>query len=134
MPGGAVVAWRRQQARSTSWSVPTLGTLIGWTRGRRAPWTRQSVKRARRIDNSVSADPQVTDYTGHLRYFSPGQREAVRAAFLMPAGSAVVINLPTGAGEDAGVSTPSSCLGIGRRASGRGCANRGPRKRSGAAL
>lgn len=61
----------------------------------------------RRPSRAVPADPRVTEYTGHLHYFSPGQREAVRAAFLMPAGSTLVVNLPTGAGKTLAFQLPA---------------------------
>lgn len=54
---------------------------------------------SRRADRSVPSDPMVAALTGHARYSSPGQREGVRAAFLAPSGSTVVVNLPTGAGK-----------------------------------
>lgn len=45
------------------------------------------------------ADPFIRDATGYEMYSSPGQREAVRAAFLMPEGDTLIINLPTGSGK-----------------------------------
>lgn len=45
------------------------------------------------------ADPFVRDATGFESYSSPGQREAVRAAFLVPEGDTLVVNLPTGSGK-----------------------------------
>lgn len=45
------------------------------------------------------ADPFVRDATGFENYSSPGQREAIRGAFLMPEGDTLVVNLPTGSGK-----------------------------------
>lgn len=45
------------------------------------------------------ADPFIQDATGFVNYSSPGQREAVRAAFLMPEGETLLVNLPTGSGK-----------------------------------
>lgn len=45
------------------------------------------------------ADPFVEDATGFARYSSPGQREAVRAAFLLRPGHTLIVNLPTGSGK-----------------------------------
>ncbi len=61
----------------------------------------------RRRLRRVPADPLVTEFTGHREYFSPGQSEAVRAAFLMPPGSTVVVNLPTGAGKTLAFQLPA---------------------------
>jgi superfamily II DNA/RNA helicase len=47
----------------------------------------------------VPIDPVLSPFTLHDQYSSAGQRAAVRAAFLMPPGSTLVVNLPTGAGK-----------------------------------
>ncbi|GFO65882.1 hypothetical protein GMPD_38010 [Geomonas paludis] len=47
----------------------------------------------------VPIDPCVKEATGFESYSSEGQREAVRAAFFAPAGSTLVVNLPTGSGK-----------------------------------
>lgn len=52
-----------------------------------------------RRENRCPADPFVRDATGFDNYSSPGQREAVRAAFLIPEGETLVVNLPTGSGK-----------------------------------
>jgi ATP-dependent DNA helicase RecQ len=52
-----------------------------------------------RPDCSCPADPFVADATGYPNYSCPGQREAVRAAFLMKPGHTLVVNLPTGSGK-----------------------------------
>jgi len=44
-------------------------------------------------------DPFIRDATGFASYSSPGQREAVRAAFLIPEGDTLMVNLPTGSGK-----------------------------------
>lgn len=53
----------------------------------------------RRPDRSVAADPNLLLHTGYKTYSSPGQRAAVRAAFLTPPSSTLLVNLPTGAGK-----------------------------------
>lgn len=58
----------------------------------------------RRHDASVPADPafsELLDPEGrhYRRYGSPGQRDAVRAAFLLPPGATLLVDLPTGAGK-----------------------------------
>lgn len=52
-----------------------------------------------RQQSQCEADPFVQNATGFATYSSPGQREAVRAAFLMPEGDTLIVNLPTGSGK-----------------------------------
>lgn len=52
-----------------------------------------------REDVSCPIDPFIADATGYEGYSSPGQREAIRAAFLIPAGDTLIVNLPTGSGK-----------------------------------
>ena len=52
-----------------------------------------------RMRKPCPADPFVRDATGFDNYSSPGQREAVRAAFLVPEGDTLIVNLPTGSGK-----------------------------------
>ncbi|HMI82571.1 MAG TPA: protein DpdF [Polyangiaceae bacterium] len=79
-----------------------------WLDADAADVVNEAVREAlRRRSRAILADPRVTEYTGHLHYFSPGQREAVRAAFLMPAGSTIVVSLPTGAGKTLAFQLPA---------------------------
>lgn len=48
---------------------------------------------------TCTADPFIADSTGFASYSSPGQREAVRAVFLMKPGDTLLVNLPTGSGK-----------------------------------
>ena len=52
-----------------------------------------------REDGHCLADPFITGVTGYESYSSPGQREAIRAAFLIPPGDTLIVNLPTGSGK-----------------------------------
>ena len=52
-----------------------------------------------REESKCKTDPFVEDVTGYAYYSSPGQREAVRATFLIPNGETLVVNLPTGSGK-----------------------------------
>lgn len=52
-----------------------------------------------RVPSLCDADPFVHDATGFSSYSSPGQREAVRAVFLMKPGDTLLVNLPTGSGK-----------------------------------
>jgi hypothetical protein len=58
-------------------------------------------ERQRRKDDSVIADPCITETFGeHFRhYVSSGQCAAVRSVFFSRPGATLVINLPTGAGK-----------------------------------
>jgi ATP-dependent DNA helicase RecQ len=58
-------------------------------------FTDKVVRREARCD----ADPFIQDTTGFANYSSAGQREAVRAAFLIPEGETLFVNLPTGSGK-----------------------------------
>lgn len=53
------------------------------------------------------ADPFIRDATGFTYYSSPGQREAIRAAFLIPEGETLLVNLPTGSGKSLVGQAPS---------------------------
>ncbi len=52
-----------------------------------------------RRDARVPMDPFLRRVTGFEHYVSPGQREAVLSALLMPKGSSLIVNLPTGSGK-----------------------------------
>ncbi|CAN7204228.1 protein DpdF [Caballeronia sp. LjRoot34] len=52
-----------------------------------------------RSQSECAADPFIRDATGFKNYSSPGQREAIRASFLMPRGETLIVNLPTGSGK-----------------------------------
>lgn len=56
-------------------------------------------ERTVRPDWRCAVDPFIGDATGFSHYSCPGQREAVRAAFLMPPGDTLMVNLPTGSGK-----------------------------------
>ncbi|MGH4027279.1 MAG: protein DpdF [Pseudonocardiaceae bacterium] len=50
-------------------------------------------------EDEVAADPFFERCTGYTRYRTPGQRAACRAAVSVPAGSTVVVALPTSSGK-----------------------------------
>lgn len=56
-------------------------------------------ERKQRRDSHCPADPFLVAATGHSSYSCPGQREAIRAAFLMRPGNTLIVNLPTGSGK-----------------------------------
>lgn len=60
-----------------------------------------------RTDGRCEIDPFVSDATGNQHYLSPGQRESVRGAFLIPEGETLIVNLPTGSGKSLVGQVPS---------------------------
>lgn len=52
-----------------------------------------------RADAWVPMDPFLREATGYDAYVCPGQREALLSALCMPAGSTLIVNLPTGGGK-----------------------------------
>lgn len=52
-----------------------------------------------RQDGRCPADPFIEAVTGFTDYSSPGQRESIRATFLIPPGDTLIVNLPTGSGK-----------------------------------
>lgn len=62
----------------------------------------------RRPQRSVPIDPLLREYFPSLdSYSTPGQREAVHAAFLSPEGSTTIVVLPTGAGKTLAFQAPA---------------------------
>lgn len=60
-----------------------------------------------RVDGKCKMDPFVADATGKSEYLSPGQRESVRGALLIPEGGTLIVNLPTGSGKSLVGQVPS---------------------------
>jgi len=52
-----------------------------------------------RLDARVPMDPFLREVTGFEYYVCPGQREALLSALCMPAGTTLIVNLPTGGGK-----------------------------------
>lgn len=52
-----------------------------------------------RQDGRCPVDPFIEAVTGFKDYSSPGQRESIRASFLIPPGDTLIVNLPTGSGK-----------------------------------
>lgn len=52
-----------------------------------------------RLDLQRPIDPFLAEASGFETYVSPGQREAVRSAFLLPPGETLIVALPTGSGK-----------------------------------
>lgn len=52
-----------------------------------------------RRDASIPMDPFLDEVTKFNSYVCPGQREAVLSALFMPAGTSLIVHLPTGSGK-----------------------------------
>jgi ATP-dependent DNA helicase RecQ len=64
-------------------------------------------KKSVRVDSGCASDPFIMDATEYSKYSCLGQREAVRAAFLMPFGHTLIVNLPTGSGKSLVAQAPA---------------------------
>jgi superfamily II DNA/RNA helicase len=65
-----------------------------------------------RRDWSTPIDPFLGERSGFTTYVTPGQREAVRSAFLVPPGETLVICLPTGSGKSFVAQAPVLARGL----------------------
>lgn len=65
-----------------------------------------------RLDWRRPIDPFLGEASGFHFYVSPGQREAVRSAFLLPAGETLVVALPTGSGKSFVAQAPVLARGL----------------------
>lgn len=65
-----------------------------------------------RVEARVTMDPFLRDATGLDTYVCPGQREAVLSALCMPAGSTLIVNLPTGGGKSLVAQAPVLLRGL----------------------
>ncbi|MBI05809.1 MAG: hypothetical protein CMM54_02385 [Rhodospirillaceae bacterium] len=71
-------------------------------------------KTAVRADATIPIDPFVGELTDYDTYVCPGQKEAVLSALLMPEGSTLIVNLPTGAGKTLVAQIPVLMNGLDR--------------------
>lgn len=65
-----------------------------------------------RLDWQRPIDPFLSEASGFDTYVSPGQREAVRSAFLLPDGETLVVALPTGSGKSFVAQAPVLTRGL----------------------
>ena len=61
---------------------------------------------------SSPMDPFLSESSGFSDYVTPGQREAVRSAFLMPPGETLIVCLPTGSGKSLVAQAPVLARGF----------------------
>jgi superfamily II DNA/RNA helicase len=96
------------RTRPGSHDVRALHWNPSWLRSTHAsPLAAAFADAPRRRDAAIAADPAFKELVGHKFYSSPGQREAVRAAFFMKPGASLVVNLPTGAGKTLVIFAPA---------------------------
>lgn len=65
-----------------------------------------------RKDWTTPIDPFLAETSGFASYVSPGQREAVRSAFLMRPGDTLIVCLPTGSGKSFVAQAPVLVKGL----------------------
>lgn len=65
-----------------------------------------------RLDWQCPIDPFLGEASGFETYVSPGQREAVRSAFLLPPGETLIVALPTGSGKSFVAQAPVLARGL----------------------
>ncbi|GEO12617.1 hypothetical protein MAE02_03130 [Microvirga aerophila] len=65
-----------------------------------------------RLDWYRPIDPFLGEASGFEAYVSPGQREAVRSAFLLPGGETLIVALPTGSGKSFVAQAPVLVRGL----------------------
>ncbi|MFL4469008.1 protein DpdF [Tateyamaria armeniaca] len=65
-----------------------------------------------RLDWQRPIDPFLGETSGFRSYVSPGQREAVRSAFLLPPGETLIVALPTGSGKSFVAQAPVLVRGL----------------------
>lgn len=65
-----------------------------------------------RKDWTTPIDPFLAEPSGFATYVSPGQREAVRSAFLMRPGDTLIVCLPTGSGKSFVAQAPVLVKGL----------------------
>ncbi|MDG9793529.1 protein DpdF [Brucella anthropi] len=65
-----------------------------------------------RLDWRQPIDPFLADASDFSTYTSPGQREAVRSAFLMAPGETLIVSLPTGSGKSFVAQAPVLVRGL----------------------
>lgn len=61
---------------------------------------------------SKAMDPFLGDASGFSNYVTPGQREAIRSAFLVPPGETLIVCLPTGSGKSLVAQAPVLARGF----------------------
>lgn len=87
------------EVTSEEWAPSWLGSA--------APAKAAFLGESRVFPELVTADPEFSRLTGYQQYTSPGQREAVRSAFLLQPGRTLLINLPTGSGKSSVFQAPA---------------------------
>lgn len=84
---------------------------LGWLERGADLYDDAYVERLSRSDHGVPIDPFLERAVGFSQFRCAGQREAVRALFLMPDGFTLIANLPTGSGKSLVAQAPVLCEG-----------------------
>src|SRR5690606_25496622 len=111
-------AWASCSVRAHS---EANGHLLIEARPWSAPWLRETdnpvfedifAEHNVRLDWQRPIDPFLAEASGFETYVSPGQREAVRSAFLLPPGETLIVALPTGSGKSFVAQAPVLARGL----------------------
>lgn len=111
-------AWASCSVRAHS---EANGHVLIEARPWRAPWLEESdnpvfedifAEQNVRLDWQRPIDPFLGEASGFETYVSPGQREAVRSAFLLPPGETLIVALPTGSGKSFVAQAPVLARGL----------------------
>jgi superfamily II DNA helicase RecQ len=93
--------------------IEALGWAPTWLPVADAPVFDDAFRQAPvRRDWTTPIDPFLAEASGFETYVSPGQREAVRSAFLMRPGDTLIVCLPTGSGKSFVAQAPVLVKGL----------------------
>lgn len=93
--------------------IEALPWVPSWLSASDVPVFEDSFRQAAvRKDWTTPIDPFLAEPSGFTSYVSPGQREAVRSAFLMRPGDTVIVCLPTGSGKSFVAQAPVLVKGL----------------------
>ncbi|MDR6846963.1 protein DpdF [Sphingomonas sp. BE137] len=104
---------RAQQVGSSHYLLDAIPWSPDWVDDADAPLFEDAfAERDVRLDWRRPIDPFLEEASSFDCYMSPGQREAVRSAFLLPPGKTLIIALPTGSGKSFVAQAPVLVRGL----------------------
>ncbi|PPQ35823.1 ATP-dependent DNA helicase, RecQ family [Rhodoblastus acidophilus] len=104
---------RAHQVGNSQYLIEAVPWSPNWVADVDAPLFEDAfAERKVRLDRQRPIDPFLGEASGFECYMSPGQREAVRSAFLLPPGKTLIIGLPTGSGKSLVAQAPVLTRGL----------------------